>query len=266
MNHVLYDFETAKSNKHLLDIKENTSASSSFEVLFGNRDNVGFFYFRPSEFHFRCCLSNLKNYLPRDNFLVAFLIQKLEMPWVKLFPLRLFLKLGDEFNSNIIRFKLRTKNNSCFAVLLLVKSTLWKILIIFNFKAYPCSLISDRSRAPVFGEIGQTILSLLCDVRNFQYTIAQIDGLSIRLEENASLLKIIIPESQYDLIIKSLLTSNEYVFSLAKLNMDEACSSHLVAIENKNLGTYSNKTMRFAANSELENDKGILKHKLYKGF
>jgi MAD (mothers against decapentaplegic) interacting protein len=110
----------------------------------------------------------------------------------------------------------------------------------------------------VFGEIGQTILSLLCDVRNFQYTIAQIDGLSIRLEENASLLKIIIPESQYDLIIKSLLTSNEYVFSLAKLNMDEGCSSHLVAIENKNLGTYSNKTMSFAANSALENDKGIL--------
>ncbi len=107
----------------------------------------------------------------------------------------------------------------------------------------------------MFGEIGQTILSLLCDVRNFQYTIAQIDGLSICLKEGASL-KIIIPKSQYDLIIKSLLTSNEYVFSLAKLNVENECSSHLVTLENKNLGTYLNKKMS-SINSSEDSDKGI---------
>jgi MAD (mothers against decapentaplegic) interacting protein len=112
--------------------------------------------------------------------------------------------------------------------------------------AYPTSLISDRYRKPIFGDIGHTIMSLLCDVRNFQYTIAQIDGLKIQMEGSSTL--IIIPESQYDLIVKSLLTSNEYVFSLACLQMNDSCSSHLVAVENENLGTYTNKTISFSHN------------------
>jgi len=104
----------------------------------------------------------------------------------------------------------------------------------------------------VFGEIGHTIMSLLCDVRNFQYTIAQIDGLKIQMEGSST--QIIIPESQYDLIVKSILTSNEYVFSLACLQMNDACYSHLVAVENENLGSYTSKTMSFNRNdSDLVN-------------
>jgi MAD (mothers against decapentaplegic) interacting protein len=101
--------------------------------------------------------------------------------------------------------------------------------------------VSDRFRKPVYGEIGHTIMSLLCDTRNFQYTIPQIDGLSIQLDGAHT--KITIPESQYDFIIKSLLTSNDYVFSLACLQMDDSCGSHLTAIENENLGSYSSKTV-----------------------
>lgn len=122
--------------------------------------------------------------------------------------------------------------------------------------AYPSALINYRDRKSVFGDVGNTILSLLCDVRNFQYTIAQVDGMSIRLEGTNT--KILIPESKYDLIIKSLLTSNEYVFSLAQLQVDETCSSHLVTIENLNLATYTNKTISYkkASLNEVEDNKG----------
>jgi len=83
-------------------------------------------------------------------------------------------------------------------------------------------------------------MNLLCDTRNFQYTLPQIDGLQVQM--NGFHTNIIIPESQYDLILKSLLTSNDYVLCLASLEFDDSCSSSLVAIENENLGSYSNKT------------------------
>lgn len=92
-------------------------------------------------------------------------------------------------------------------------------------------------------------MSLLCDVRNFQYTIAQIDGLKIQLESSTT--RIVIPESQYDLIVKSILTSNDYVFSLACLQIDDTSSSHLAAVENENLGSYTSKTISFNQSNEL---------------
>ena len=114
----------------------------------------------------------------------------------------------------------------------------------FSFKSilgYPCPLVSDPQRKSVYGEIGHTIMNLLADTRNFQYTIPQVDGLTIETE--GSQVRIGIPESQYDFIMKSLLTSNDYVFSLASLQMNDACGSHFVAIENENLSSYSSKTI-----------------------
>lgn len=99
-------------------------------------------------------------------------------------------------------------------------------------------------------------MSLLCDTRNFQYTIPQIDGLRIRTEGLQT--QITIPESQYDFIMKSLLTSNDYVFSLASLHIDDECGSHLVAIENENLGSYSSKTISF---EETDNDFSVNKNR-----
>lgn len=122
-------------------------------------------------------------------------------------------------------------------------------------KVYPCPFVSDRLRRPVYGEIGHTIMGLLCDTRNFQYTIPQIDGLTIRMHGLRTLIRI--PECQYDLIMKSLLTSNDYVFSVASLQFDdddeleddECCPAHLVAIENENLGSYSSKTISSTSTS-----------------
>lgn len=107
MSYLYYDFETAKKNSHILENKaENSSildtADTKNEFLFGNKENIGFLYYRPTTYHFNCCLVELKEYLPSDNFLISALVQKAEMPWVKLFPLRLFLRLGEEFNSKQI--------------------------------------------------------------------------------------------------------------------------------------------------------------------
>ncbi len=116
-------------------------------------------------------------------------------------------------------------------------------------------MVSDRDRKPVFGEIGNTIMGLLCDVRNFQYTITQVNGLSIQLDSTNT--NILIPESQYDFIIKSMLTSNDYVFSLGQSQIDESCFSHLVAIENENLLTYTSKTMNSNRPVDVNQKKGF---------
>ena len=115
--------------------------------------------------------------------------------------------------------------------------------ILSMIKVYPCPFVSERARKPVYGDIGHTIMSLLCDTRNYQYTIPQIDGLSIRMSGLHT--HITIPEQQYDMIVKSLLTSNDYVFSVAALQMDDECGSHLVALENETLGSYSSKTISY---------------------
>ncbi len=70
-----------------------------------------------------------------------------------------------------------------------------------------------------------------------------------------------IPESQYDFIMKSLLTSNDYVFSLASLQLNcfnEKCTSHLVASENENLGSYSSKTISYMG-GDAKQSQGNLK-------
>jgi MAD, mothers against decapentaplegic interacting protein len=213
MNHVLYDFNTEKNEN------PTTTTTTSQLLLLDNKENIGFLYSSPTKFHYKYFLKHIPaNYLPpsEQQFLIGYLIQKWEIPWAKLFPLRLYLSIGEQFNT------------------------------------YPSSIISDRYRKSVYGDIGHTIMSLLCDVRNFQYTIAQIDGLKIQLEIAQT--KIIIPESQYDLIVKSILTSNDYVFSLACLQMNDTCYSHLVAVENENLGTYTSKTISFKKNDDDDDD------------
>lgn len=104
-------------------------------------------------------------------------------------------------------------------------------------------MVSETNRKSVYGEIGNTIMSLLSDTRNFQYTIPQIDGLVIYTRDNET--RVEIPESQYDFIMKSLLTSNDYVFSLASLQINDNCHSHLVAVENESLSSYTSKTVSY---------------------
>ena len=92
MNHVLYDFEAVKRN-------DSANGTNETTLLLDNKENVGFLYYQPTEFHHRCCLKSIKEHLPKENFLIGYLLQKWEISWAKLFPLRLFLSIGENFKS-----------------------------------------------------------------------------------------------------------------------------------------------------------------------
>lgn len=116
------------------------------EQILGSNDHRGFLFVRPT---FQC-LSKLT--VPNTPYLVAILIHKWEVPWAKVFPIRLMLRLGAEcrckFNYNFILYILLVFMYSTF---------------ILNYISldYPCSLVSIRHRKPVYFEIGQTIMSVL---------------------------------------------------------------------------------------------------------
>lgn len=64
--------------------------------LFGNKENSGFIFVRPT----LQCFQNLQP--PSPPFLVALLIHKWEIPWAKVFPLRLVLRLGYQYGGKLI--------------------------------------------------------------------------------------------------------------------------------------------------------------------
>ncbi len=119
MNHVLYDFESSKivadifnTNIKPMKIKKNTlnGASNSggmmtlddTALLLDNRENAGFLYFRPNIFHYRLLMKNIAHHLPNEPFLIGYLIHRWEIPFAKLFPLRLYLRLGEQFDCKIL--------------------------------------------------------------------------------------------------------------------------------------------------------------------
>ncbi|ELW70014.1 Zinc finger FYVE domain-containing protein 16 [Tupaia chinensis] len=98
---------------------ENLDNITFTESFLNSKDHGGFLFITPT---FQK-LDDLP--LPNSPFLCGILIQKLEIPWAKVFPMRLMLRLGAEY------------------------------------KAYPAPLTSIRGRKPLFGEIGHTIMNLL---------------------------------------------------------------------------------------------------------
>lgn len=61
------------------------------QSFLGSKDHGGFLYIRPS---FQCLL---KLALPNPPYVFAILLQKWEIPWAKVFPIRLLLRLGAEY-------------------------------------------------------------------------------------------------------------------------------------------------------------------------
>lgn len=99
MNHFLYDFESEKTAVDILNTNLSSVKSKSIptdQTLFHNKDNSGFLYFRSTVFH-NLILKDYSDYLPTEPYLIGYLIQKWEVPWAKLFPLRLYLRLGEQF-------------------------------------------------------------------------------------------------------------------------------------------------------------------------
>ncbi|XP_021489748.2 zinc finger FYVE domain-containing protein 16 isoform X1 [Meriones unguiculatus] len=165
---------------------ENLDNLTFTESFLNSKDHGGFLFITPT---FQK-LDDLP--LPRNPFLCGILIQKLEIPWAKVFPMRLMLRLGAEY------------------------------------KVYPAPLTSVRGRKPLFGEIGHTIMNLLVDLRNYQYTLHNIDQLLIHMEMGKSCIKI--PRKKYSDVMKVINSSNEHVISIGASFSTEA-DSHLVCVQ-----------------------------------
>ncbi|XP_036822756.1 zinc finger FYVE domain-containing protein 9 isoform X3 [Oncorhynchus mykiss] len=131
--------------------------------------------------------------LPNPPYLFGVLLQKWETPWAKMFPIRLMLRLGAEY-----RF-------------------------------YPCPLFSVRFRKPLFGEAGHTIMTLLVDFRNYQYTLPMVKGLVVDMEVKKTCIKI--PSNRYNELMKAMNKSNEHVLAMGAC-FNELADSHLVCIQN----------------------------------
>lgn len=138
------------------------------------------------------CLKNIP--VPSTPYVIGVLIKRLEAPWAQLFPLRLQLRLGAEF------------------------------------RYYPCPLFSSRSRSTVYGEVGHTIMNLLADFKNFQYTLPRVTGLLIHMEEKKTLVRL--PQDRYDEVVKILNATDEHVMALGA-NFSLEADSHLVCMQNE---------------------------------
>eukprot|EP00095_Tigriopus_kingsejongensis_P006649 snap_masked-scaffold363_size195477-processed-gene-0.10 protein:Tk06649 transcript:snap_masked-scaffold363_size195477-processed-gene-0.10-mRNA-1 annotation:"zinc finger protein fyve domain-containing" len=131
--------------------------------------------------------------LPSDGrVLFGVLISKWEVPWARVFPLRLKLRLGA------------------------------------HAKYYPAPIWSDRERPTVYRDIGNTIMKLLSDFRNYTYTLPLIRGLMIHTEDKVT--SVVIPKDRYRQIQRALLNSNDPVLALGAMFSPKA-DSHLVAVQ-----------------------------------
>lgn len=159
--------------------------------LFGTRDTAGLVFVRPLEDH---CLNNLV--LPENkNFLVALVLQRWEVPWSKVFPMRLLLRLGHKYG------------------------------------VYPYPIISFKTREPVYYEVGHTIISILGDFRNFRYSITHVDGLKVILNKATRKVTVQLSQSNYQQFNKVLDSSNnEHVLAWSSCPFPEA-DGHLVSVQ-----------------------------------
>ncbi|KAL3211265.1 hypothetical protein MRX96_036497 [Rhipicephalus microplus] len=148
------------------------------------------------------CLDGLV--LPRPPWLCAVLLQRMELPWARLLPLRLLLRLGAEF------------------------------------EAYPYPMVSVRGRRSVYSEIGHTIMTVLLDFRNFQYQLANLSGLLVHLEGRQTMVRV--PRNRYDALVR-VLDGNEHVLALAA-NMSPKADAHLVCVQAPEGGTYHSQAIQ----------------------
>lgn len=168
-----------------VDELDNVTFTSSF---LGSKDHGGMLFFSPS------CQPLDGLALPPPPFLLGLLVQKLEVPWAKVFPLRLLLRLGAEY------------------------------------QVYPTAVVSVRHRDSVYRETGHTIMNLLADLRNYQYSLPVVEGLRIHMEMGHSFIDI--PKSSFNEMQKVVSSSNEHVISVGA-GFSSAADSHLVCFQNE---------------------------------
>ncbi|XP_077592746.1 zinc finger FYVE domain-containing protein 16 isoform X2 [Stigmatopora nigra] len=176
--------QDAQRGKFLEEL-DNVSFADNF---LDSKDHGGILFFSPS---FQP-LDGLP--LPEPPFLFGLLVHKLEVPWAKVFPLRLLLRLGVEYS------------------------------------VYPATPVSVRFRPSVYRETGHTIMNLLADLRNYQYSLPSVKGLTIHMEMGH--IYIDIPKSSFNEVEKMVGTANDHVISIGA-EFNQQADSHLVCFQNE---------------------------------
>ncbi|XP_030558207.1 zinc finger FYVE domain-containing protein 9 isoform X2 [Drosophila novamexicana] len=181
---VYVEAEHARSSTQELAFTSPRSAN-----FLGSREHGGFIYIRPT---YQCLQGVI---VPDNPYLVAVLIHRHEVPWAKVLPLRLILRLGAQY------------------------------------RYYPCPLISVRNRESVYGEIAQTIINFLVDFRNYTYSLPAIRGLYIHMEERQT--TVIIPRYRQTDVIKAINNATDHILAFAG-NFSKVADGHLVCMQNIN--------------------------------
>ncbi|CAB3980722.1 zinc finger FYVE domain-containing 9 isoform X2 [Paramuricea clavata] len=182
LSHFNTAFKYAKQGHRVTDLGYTIFG----QPFLGSLRNAGFLYVKSS---FQC-LDNLL--LPSGPHIFGILIQREEVSWVQLFPIRLILRLGAEY------------------------------------RYYPCPLWSVRDREPLYGEIGHTIMDLLADFKNFQYTLPRVTGMHVHLEDKKVVIQL--PQNRYDEVLKVLNATDEFVMAF-EATFSNVADAHLVCIQ-----------------------------------
>ncbi|XP_058061254.1 zinc finger FYVE domain-containing protein 9 [Anopheles bellator] len=157
----------------------------------GSKNHGGFLYVRPT---FQCMKGLI---LPEAPYLVGILIHRWEVPWAKVLPLRLMLRLGA------------------------------------LYRYYPSPHVSVREREAVYVEIAQTIVNLFADFRHFSYTIPSVRGMVIHMEDRKT--SILIPRNRYEKVVKVVDGSSEQLLAVVG-NFSKVADGHLVCLQNTESG------------------------------
>ncbi|EDW72391.2 uncharacterized protein Dwil_GK20901 [Drosophila willistoni] len=181
---IYVEAENARSGIHELAFSSPRKAN-----FLGSREHGGFIYLRPT---YQCLQGVI---VPENPYLVAVLIHRHEVPWAKVLPLRLILRLGAQY------------------------------------RYYPCPLISVRNRESVYGEIAQTIINFLVDFRNYSYSLPAIRGLFIHMEDRQT--TVLIPRHRQQDVIKAINNASDHILAFAG-NFSKVADGHLVCMQNIN--------------------------------
>lgn len=78
---------------------------------------------------------------------------------------------------------------------------------------YPCPLVSVRNRAPVYSEIGHTILNMLVDFSTNRYRLPRVDGLVVHVQDKKTTVNL--PKQEYSSVSAptgiTFCTNNHYL-------------------------------------------------------
>ncbi|XP_050521454.1 zinc finger FYVE domain-containing protein 9 isoform X2 [Daktulosphaira vitifoliae] len=175
------------------------------------------------------CMQKLR--LPSPPYLFALLVHQYETPWAKMFPIRLMLRLGAEY------------------------------------RYYPCMLVSIRNRPSLYTEIGQTVIKLLVDFRQYSYGLPTVKGCYIHMDEKQ--IMVLLPRNRYDQVTRLVLSSNRGLLAFGA-NFSAVADSHLVCVQStKDDGNYNTQAINIhnkprqitgasfiALNGDLKDDAG----------